>query len=189
MKSRLGTRGNPKCQASRSRSLRPRRDAGRSASELDSASLLSVAAATLPRDGEACHRRQGITGAWRRAVRGGWRRQVSRESPGNLGGPAGRTGQQVAPVQRRQGIQNLLSCPGRESDLPIVARKRLTPVEPRGRTLIVFSSREGKPLEHKLCYGRRVQARTWLAPETFPVAMKAGPQGQAGAEVPVLGTV
>ena len=37
MKSLFGIRGNPKCQANRSRLLKPRQDAGRSASELDSA--------------------------------------------------------------------------------------------------------------------------------------------------------
>lgn len=157
MKSRFGARGNPKCQANRSRLLKPRQDAGRSASELDSASLVYIlAAATLPTYGEACHRRHGITGAWRRAVRGGWRRHVSKEPSGNLGDPAARVGQQVARTQGRWGIHNPPYRSGRESDLPIVARKRLIPVEPRGRTLISFSSRKGIPLEQKLPYGRRV---------------------------------
>jgi len=156
MKSRLGTRGNPKCQASRSRLLRPRRDAGRSASELDSASLLYWRTATLPRDGEACHRHHQKTGAWCWAVRGGWRRHVSREPPGNLGGPAERVGPQVACTRGRRGIHNPPVRSGRESDLLVVARKRLIPVEPRGRTLISFSSKEGGPLGKRPHYGRRV---------------------------------
>ena len=81
---------------------------------------------------------------------------VSKEPPGNLGDPAGRAGPQVALAQRRWGIHNLHFFSGRESDLPIVARKRLIPVEPRGRTLLSFSSKEGEPLEERLYYGRRV---------------------------------
>ena len=171
MKSRLGARGNPKCQASRSRSQD--RDGIQAAAQANSIRprYSYWRTATLPRDGEACHRRQGITGAWRRAVRGGWRRHVSRESPGNLGDPAGRAGQQVAPAQRRQGIHNLLSCPGREPDLPIVARKRLIPVEPRGRTLISFSSREGGPPGHMSPCGRMDPCD----PEILSLAMGTGP--------------
>ena len=154
-KSRLGIRGNPKRKRA-GQGLKTKTGCRPQRKRTRFGLVILIGGGDPPKRWEACHRRQGITGAWRRAVRGGWRRHVSRESPGNLGDPAGRAGQQVAPAPRRQGIHNLLSCPGRESDLPIVARKRLTPVEPRGRTLIVFSSREGKPLEQELRYGRRV---------------------------------
>ena len=72
---------------------------------------------------------------------------------GNLGDPAAGAGQQVAPAPKRWGRHNLPSGAGRESDLPIVARKRLIPVEPRGRTLIGYSAKEGSPLERKFHYG------------------------------------
>ena len=114
--------------------------ASRSASELKSASLHKVRVASLSEmlkpatDGEA-------TGECsRRAFRGERRQRVGTERPRNLGDPAppDRLG-----VRRRAGMHNCARGGGRESDRPIVARKRVMTVERRGWGHCVLLSEEG----------------------------------------------
>jgi len=112
----------------------------RSASELDSASLHKVKVASPSEmmkpaaDGEA-------TGECsRRAFRGERRQRVGTERPRNLGDPAQPDG---LCVRRRAGMHNCASGCGRESDRLIVARKRVTTVERRGRGHCVLLSEEG----------------------------------------------
>jgi len=82
-----------------------------------------------------------------------------------------KTGTGCRPQRQRTRFGLVLSCPGREPDLPIVARKRLIPVEPRGRTLLLFSSREGGPLGHNVPYGRMDP----FDPEILSLAKGTGP--------------
>ncbi len=54
------------------------------------------------------------------------------------------------------------------------------PVERRGRTLIVFRTKEGEPLEQETFhYGKGGGARIWPFPESLSPAGETGPQGQA----------
>ena len=62
------------------------------------------------------------------------------ERPRNLGDPTPLDG---LCVRRRAGMHNGASGGGRESDRPIVARKRVTTVERRGRGHCVLMSEEG----------------------------------------------
>ena len=114
--------------------------ASRSASELESASLRTVKVASLSEmlkpdtDGEA-------TGECNhRAFRGGRRQRAGTERPRNLGDPAQLDG---LCVRRRAGMHNCARGCGRESDRPIVARKRVMTVERRGWGHCVLMSEEG----------------------------------------------
>lgn len=104
-----GERSNPQAEARNGEPM------SRNASELDSASLLYSRVAKLPKmlkpdtDGE-----ETFAGS-RRTLRGDWRWRVGKDNSRNLRDPAG--------------------C--RESDGPIVARKRLINVERRGSTVDV----------------------------------------------------
>ena len=63
------------------------------------------------------------------AFRGGWGQRAGKDSSRELGDPAEQAWKHD---QRLAGIHNRESAPARESERPIVARKRVTTVEPRG---------------------------------------------------------
>ncbi len=101
----------------------------RSVSEPDSVSLRLVKAASLSkvRKPEISGEVMGASSRW--AFRDGWGRRAETDRLRKLGGPAGWERSQPG-----AGRHNLFCGPGRESDRPIVAKKRLIPVERRGRS-------------------------------------------------------
>ena len=72
-----------------------------------------------------------------RTFRGGWGQRAGKDQSRNLGDPAGR--ERKRPTAWRESIT--ANGPGRESERPIVARKRVTPVERRGLTGNMFCKR------------------------------------------------
>jgi hypothetical protein len=56
---------------------------------------------------------------------------VERTAEGDLGDPTERSGRK-SKHQRDVGMHNCMTCPGRESDRLVVAKKRVTTVERRG---------------------------------------------------------
>jgi hypothetical protein len=103
----------------------------RSASEPDSASLHQPQAANLPKKAKPVIDGETTGVGIRRACRGDWGRRAWTDRPRNLGGPARWA---ALHAQRRGGRHNPASGRGRESDRLVVAKKRLIPVERRGRT-------------------------------------------------------
>ncbi len=101
----------------------------RSASEPDSVSLRLVKAASLSkvRKPEISGEVMGASSRW--AFRDGWGRRAGTDRSRKLGDPAG-----WERSQQGEGRHNLIRGPGRESDRLIVAKKRLIPVERRGRS-------------------------------------------------------
>lgn len=113
----------------------------RSASELESASIHTVEVASLPEMLKPAIDREATGVGTGRAFRGEWRQRVGTERPRNLGDPAQRDGLCVG---GRAGRHNRIGggC-GRESDRLIVARKRVTTAERRGRSHCELMSEEG----------------------------------------------
>lgn len=86
--------------------------------------------------GGGAHRKKG-RGTWE--VRRGWQ---YREYPGR--------------AERRERMHKFPFGSGRKSDTPIVAKKRLIPVERRGGTVIALLTRKGQPLDGEpIHYGAR----------------------------------
>jgi hypothetical protein len=114
--------------------------ASRSASELEAASLHQAKVASLSEMMKPATDDEATGECSRRAFRGERRQRVGTERSRNLGDPA-----QVDEkcVRRRAGMHNCASGCGRESDRLIVARKRVTTVERRGRSHCVQMSEEG----------------------------------------------
>ena len=77
-----------------------------------------------------------------RAFRGGWGRRAGTDQSRNLGGPAAREWKHD---QRLAGIHNCEHGAGRESERPIVAKKWVTTVEPRGLTEDMLVEEEERP--------------------------------------------
>jgi len=75
----------------------------------------------------------------RRAFRGGWGQRAGKERPRNLGDPVQCDGLRVVDGVGRH---NHTGGCGRESDRLIVARKRVTTVERRGRSQCELMSEE-----------------------------------------------
>ena len=75
----------------------------------------------------------------RRACRGERGQRAGTERPRNLGDPAS---QDASGVRRRAGRHNRTRGGGRESERLIVAKKRVTTVERRGRSHCVLMSEE-----------------------------------------------
>jgi hypothetical protein len=75
----------------------------------------------------------------RRTFRGERRQRAETERSRNLGDPAQQNGMNV---RFRVGRHNHAGCCGRESDRLIVARKRVTTVERRGRSQCELMSEE-----------------------------------------------
>ncbi len=84
-----------------------------------------------------------------------------------------------------------MSGSGRKSDSPIVAGKRLIPVEPRGGTVNTRLTTKGGPLDgDPIDYGTSgLHPRSGAARETLAFALEAGPKGQTRAELSVLRAV
>src|SRR6266498_2815800 len=87
---------------------------------------------------------------------------------------------------------------GRKSDAPIVAKKRLIPVERRGATVNAQLSKKGMPIDgDPIFYGEtglspvpgRLYAGAGDVGETLSFEMEAEPKGQARADVSVLHVV
>ena len=114
--------------------------ASRSASELESASLHTVGVASLPEKLKPAIEREATGVCTDRTFRGERRQRAGTERPRNLGDPAQRDGLRVSDGVGRH--NHAASC-GRESDRLIVARKRVTTVERRGRSHCVLVSEEG----------------------------------------------
>lgn len=76
-----------------------------------------------------------------RGVRG---QRAGTDQSRNLGGPTSGAVSYVA--QRTERRNNLGIVDGRESDRPIVAEKRLIPVERRGLSMGMPMTRKGEPL-------------------------------------------
>ena len=114
--------------------------ASRSASELESASLHTVEVASLPEMRKPAIDREATGARTDRTFRGEWRQRVGTERPRNLGDPAQRDGLRVSDGVGRH--NHAAGC-GRESDRLIVARKRVTTVERRGRGHCALVSEEG----------------------------------------------
>ncbi len=112
-----GERSNPQTEA------RNGEPASRNESELDSASLRYLRVAKLPEMLKPVIGGEETFASSRQALRGGWRRRVGKDNSRNLRGPTS------------------AKALGRESDGPIVAKKRLTRVERRGPTVSVQLSR------------------------------------------------
>jgi hypothetical protein len=132
----------------------------RSESELDSASLHKAKVANLAErmkpatDGEET----GESSRW--AFRGDWRQRVGKERSRNLGDPTWRDAKVSEALEGRHNRQG--GC-GRESDRPIVARKRVMTVERRGRSQYALMSEEEWPRH------RRRRSRSWLRWIAAPV--------------------
>ena len=68
---------------------------------------------------------------------------MERTVEGDLGDPRERCPQQWE-HKRRVGMHNRATCPGRESDRLVVARKRVTTAEQRGLSVDMSRSEEGR---------------------------------------------
>lgn len=112
----------------------------RSASEPDSASLRTLKAANLPKVMKPATGGEATGESSRQVFRGGWGQRAGKERPRNLGGPAQ---EDCLRVHRGAGRHNRTGGCGRESDRLIVARKRVTTVERRGRGHCELMSEEG----------------------------------------------
>ena len=107
----------------------------------------------------------------------GWlgaaRTERETEEPGRSGG---------AHLQRRKGNdRDEYISPkgsGRKSDSPIVAEKRLTPVEPRGGTVNTLTTTKGVPPVRDLYGTNGLPARGRNAREALAFALEARPKGQ-----------
>ncbi len=115
--------------------------ASRSASELESASLHKVRVASLPEKLKPAIDREATGASTDRTFRGEWRQRAGTERPRNLGDPAQRD--ELCVGGRAERHNRIGGGCGRESDRLIVARKRVTTVERRGRSHCELLSEEG----------------------------------------------
>ena len=106
-----------------------RREPQRKQTRIGLVRLKKLRAARLPKMSEASTRREAVSGCTGGALRG----ERGRRAPkGQLGTWESRPRRRAAARQRQPGINNRWRCGGWQSERPIVAMKRLTPVERRG---------------------------------------------------------
>ena len=138
--------------------------ASRNASEPGSASLHQSRAASLPDLRKPDTRREAMGASTGGALRGERGRRVGTDRSRNLGDPAG-WGSEFSNDPRER--HNPGSGPVRESDWPIVAKKRVTTVERRGRNVSASCKKGRIPLGLRRLRILWTAARGSELPETF----------------------